>query len=116
MRVTLDELKAMSALEIQQRWARSIFPFDGARKCNHCMTSHHGLDTEFCSAEEHGQLRKQAHDFWSKAVEQAADKVFVGEIIKDNIEQFYALRLFYDSLYPQLVTESVPEPEEQVVY
>lgn len=105
MRATLEQLRAMSNYEIARRWGDGEFPFDAAAGCGHCVTSHDVYKA--CTLAEHTEFRSRAKELWRKL---EGGEGSLGDVILANIEEFYALRLFYDSLYSP--SEEAPSPTE----
>lgn len=101
MRLTLEELKAMSNEDLYQLWRDSGFPFDSVKSCHRCLTGHH-LEFEDCS--EHRAL---AHEV--TALHGEFDPY---QLVVNHLEELYALRLFYDSLYAP--AEATPTPTDAV--
>ena len=91
MRATLEQLKAMSNEELYNLWGAAEFPFEAA-SCGYCLTNH---GCGFCGS------HKDIVPF------RLADP----RIMREHLEELYALRLFYDSLYPRSV-EATPSPTE----
>lgn len=108
MRFTLEQLKAMSNYEIARRWGDGDFPFDGAAGCGHCLTSHDVYGA--CTLAEHEEFRARAKELWGKLENSRGG---LGNVILANMEEFYALRLFYDSLYPPPEVTAA-EPDSQL--
>jgi len=93
MRATLNELKAMSNEELHEWWAEAKFPFENL-PCGNCLTSHNpGYVHSSC--EEHEQVRDTMRKFPFEG----------GWNLRPYLEELYAIRLYFDSLYR-------PEPEE----
>lgn len=98
MRATLEQLKAMGSDELQAMWDRGEFPFDYA-SCGFCLTLH---GNDYCT--KHPQFTAQVRPVWERLPSYGKLHVV--------LEELYALRLFYDSLYPQ----ETPAPQtEQAV-
>jgi hypothetical protein len=103
MRYTLEQLKGMGPEKVDDLWSRQEFPFDLA-DCGKCATMHqHGR------CRRHPEFEASAHTI--PLVNQRSNSA---EAIFTNLEAIYALRLFYDSLYPQPVSESRSEAAETV--
>ena len=109
MRYTLDQLKGMSGERLYDVWKTATFPFDMAR-CGNCLTQHKS-GWAWCT--KHNGLI----DAISKLGTWTGHESFVAYLQK-NVEELYALRLFYDNLYPSgvpmlppvTVTVEAPEP------
>jgi hypothetical protein len=103
MRATLDQLKAMNPEQLSSLWQMSEFPFDMAQ-CGACLSMHKTM--QYCkntSESEHQALHRRIMEFGFP------DGKFDRHIAAKNIEELYALRLFYDSLYPP-AAEDMPSP------
>jgi hypothetical protein len=110
MRVTLEELKAMSDRDLDNHWIMGKWPFDYAAGCHKCLSMH---ARGWCSIPEHTNF--------TTSLPPKIQSNGVIEYIRAHIDELYAARLFYDSLYPQTINDVVipfyvPDPEEQVVY
>jgi hypothetical protein len=94
MKITLEELKAMSDSELHCLWASWQFPFDKLLgTCGACLTGH---SFEYRVSCGHDAFHEQI------VLEMGLNHyVAVGSDIRPWLENIYALRLFYDSLYPQ---------------
>jgi len=95
MRATLEQLKAMSNDQLMSHWFRGEFPFDGATDCGNCLTMH-GRDW---SANCHKELTAVMRPL-------RGDGESARPCVTKYLEELYALRLFYDYLYPQ---QEIPE-------
>lgn len=108
MRLTLEQLKAMSSRELRELWSESEFPFDAAKPCGQCLTGHHpGYDGQY-RCKEHVSLSEQLgrmDQSWGCG----------GEYLITHLEELYALRLFYDHLYAKEVIDAVEEKEQEKV-
>lgn len=89
----LSELKNVPAPDLFTMWMRAEFPFDAA-SCRLCVTQH---GYELC--EIHQELSKL-----SASVKNC-------EKVKDNLEQIFALRLFFADLYLTPVPQDALEEE-----
>ncbi|SRR6266478_2915417 len=85
MRLTLEQLQAMSDKELVGRWECGDFPFEGA-KCGYCLTNH------ACG------MCKEHQDLVPSRLASPQPMR-----LRENLEELYALRLFFDSLYPPAV-------------
>lgn len=96
MRHTLEQLKAMTNEELDSLWASGGFPFDESGICGTCLTQH-TYTCCLCDASEHEHLIEQVKTLLG------VDCMVRGEpqILRQHLEELYALRLFYDHLYPQ---------------
>lgn len=114
MRMTLEQLKAMDVDMLEAHWLDWQFPFDQA-KCGRCVTGHHEDYKNGCHVAGHNKMRVQVTRL-STPGETAWERFksnhfpnygqsIAKEWLKANLEEFYALRLFYDSLFLQ------PAPE-----
>lgn len=107
MRLTLEQLKAMGDEGLRKHWTDAKYPFDLLKGCSACITQH-TYTTVKCS---HHHLKIQTIailgvGFYARDDENTPT-------LRENLEQLYALRLFYDSLYPQaasVVTEEMELP------
>jgi len=93
MRLTLEELKTMSNEDLSAHWKSGQFPFDMIPTCHACLTIHW---QGWCHVEEHSQLRAAA----KQNLRRINGRTNSVEAFRANLEELYALRLFYDSLYP----------------
>lgn len=100
-RIKLEQLKAMSDAELYFHWHNREFPFEMIPSCQHCLTMHSTLS---CSA--HRDLAAAAQLAWPAELPKQYG-------LHAHIEELYALRLFYDSLYPPS-TEEAPSPSRAV--
>ena len=91
MRYTLDQLKGMSGERLYDVWKTAQYPFDIAR-CGNCLTQHIGG----WSSCVHQGLRDAVNGL-PQVIGGTHDFV---NFLQTNLEQLYALRLFYDDLYP----------------
>lgn len=96
MRLTLEELKAMSNEELHEHWAEAAFPFENMADCGNCLTSHNPGYIRSC--QEHEQVRETMRRF-----------PFEGGLnLQPYLEELYAIRLFYDHLYPPAEAPAAP--------
>jgi hypothetical protein len=127
MRYTLDQLKGMSGERLYAVWRSATFPFEMA-KCGNCLTQHGVWGCGGISAFVLGTLptkpASKEHADMQEAVRvllqgyEHDSPASMGIFLKANLEQLYALRLFYDDLYPRgvpmlppvTVTTEAPEP------
>lgn len=106
MRITLEQLKAMSDKELFQNWMGGIFPFDVTSVRCGCMTTHTLSNCE------------NKHEAFSSEVEKVLGESFyvtpetVG-ILRKHLEELYAIRLFYDHLYDKEETNAVQETKQE---
>jgi hypothetical protein len=101
MRLTLEELKGMSEKDLGQKWYVGEFPFDAMKGCGGCLASH---SIHTCSV--HGRISTPPFEPDSGAEEG------IGAFLRLHLEEYWAARLLYDSLYPQ--TEAAPSMPEAV--
>jgi|SRR5712664_4507981 len=94
MRLKLEQLKVMDDEQLAAHWDRGGFPFEGARGCGACLTGH-AIKNSLCG-EKHEALSAQVAALGD--IGPRADNM---QFVRKHLEQLYALRLFYDSLYPQ---------------
>lgn len=87
--ISLEELQGLSNQALHERWDSGGFPFDIA-KCGNCVTQHRHRP---CACQEF------------QASAQSLSVTDMGLGLRENLEQIYALRLFYRSLYA-----AAPEP------
>jgi hypothetical protein len=92
----LEELKKMSAGELHVRWFNGLFPFDKA-SCGMCATMH-GSPVRSC---DHENFRDMAAGIWRNSAKK----------LQENVEQIYALRLFYRDLYKNPVPAECDAPQ-----
>lgn len=107
MRPTLEQLKATTAEQLHNLWLQGDFPFEYA-KCGQCLTSHVGVN---CHPGITAQMNAMGHR--ANAIIPGDLKTYVVNFLKEHLEELYALRLFYDDLYPQ--SEPVGEREKEFV-
>lgn len=114
MRLTLEQLKAMSDADLGLRWKGSRFPFEMVDCCRTCLTMH---STNPCAY--HKQMNDNtAHleqTYRPMRLRPNSDAT-IGQLLRENLEELYALRLFYDSLYSPCArdAEATPESAEAV--
>jgi hypothetical protein len=96
----LSTLKKMSAQQLYDRWGDAKFPFDYLKGCHYdmemCLTLHRSnVFGEYCTAPGHKQLQAQVDrmQYHRNGIGTTS------EFLKDNLEELYALRLFYDKFY-----------------
>lgn len=109
-RLELEQLKAMDDEELYGLWEQAAFPFDTA-SCSYCLTAHAELrgDCETgCFLPEHQTLIQQV----AALAEPGRDGPSIYTLSK-HLEELYALRLFFDSLYPQTEPATPPPQPEQ---
>lgn len=108
MRLTLEQIKAMSDVELGDYWADSKFPFDQPTSCMYCLTDH---VINRAIADCHPELTQLSFAIcdWLTPM--------TGEALRPYLEQLYALRLYFDSLYPPVpaaepvvINQAVAEP------
>lgn len=108
MRVTLEQLNAMSDEDLKEHWMKGQFPFDTAKGCSKCMTMHARKteDVLTCYLPEHEALVHSAQqaNIWHNHA----------DALRKNLEQIYALRLFYDSLYAAPAEQEAEIAAQQV--
>lgn len=99
MRITLEELKAMNADQLFEYWVCGRFPFEYIFGCGGgCLTMHasRGCKTH---QEIQAETKRMGFDVADR------NRESLTPVLHAHLEELYALRLFYDSLYPQ------PAPE-----
>lgn len=102
-RHTLEQLKAMSDDQLQVHWTQQRFPFDLMTECDACLTMHWS---------ERKACHPEVSDATAAHLSRGESGVRTNSplALRKNLEQLYALRLFYDHLYPQ---PAEPQPDEQ---
>lgn len=106
-RITLEQLKAMDDETLKGWWREGHFPFDLVKKCCMCMTMH-AREVVPCDVPEHSALVDSAQraNIWHNDANS----------LRKNLEEIYALRLFYDSLFapaePTPPTAAIADAEE----
>lgn len=93
MRATLEQLKDMSDEQLHNHWLLGKFPFESLPSCRACLTGHSFDYRVSCG-----------HINFSAAVRSeigANYEVANGARLRPWLDQLYALRLFFDDLYPQ---------------
>ena len=105
-RMTLEQLKAVSSKQLFNAWMDAVFPFDMADGCRKCMTMHHPSYSGCCT--EHLALSRQIGALinFGEPFE---------ELLPRHLEEIYALRLFFDSLYKQDEPAQEAAPAEKAV-
>src|SRR5229473_3104882 len=91
MRATLKELKAMSNLQLYRHWFFGRFPFESA-KCGDCLTAHGS--GRFC--QRHPQITEAISVMKLDGITQEERRC---EVLHEHLEELYAIRLYFDSLY-----------------
>jgi hypothetical protein len=119
MRPTLEQLKAMSLHILEAHWLDWEFPFDQA-KCGRCITGHHQELNDGCHRIGHNKFRvlvsalgptgASRWERWKGNHLPNYGQTVTPKWLAANLEELYAMRLFYDSLYPQ----PAPETEQAV--
>ncbi len=118
--MTLEQLKALSHEELHEMWRSGQFPFEFA-KCGHCVTTHGTLGYiaeleaagEVSNMEQFRSIWKCGHHEFSR---QARPVINILQL-RENLEQIYALRLYFADLYQNpvpadaLEAEVTPQPE-----
>jgi hypothetical protein len=107
MRATLEQLKAMDNTELLVFWREAHFPFDRVKGCCECLLQHTYMGGIKCHPEMTGEVARLAD--WTIQGGNLTQKM------RDNLEELYALRLFYDSLYPQEVAIEAPRETNAAV-
>jgi hypothetical protein len=109
MRLSLEQLKAMSDRELRDLWRSDSFPFDSA-SCGNCLTMHaylRNVAIHACRVSSHQELTRQV-----VALAPPGADVPPMHGLREHLEELYALRLFFDSLY--LEPQPAPESEQAV--
>ena len=99
MRMTLEQLKAMSDDQLSEAWIVGKFPFDWMDKCG-CLLQHQEYKIKGC---EHVEIRR--------AMEALPSIIPCGHDIRPHLEQLYALRIFFDALYAPAEVEALAEEQ-----
>ena len=108
MRLTLEQLKALGDNDLKNAWEIGMFPFEWlGGGCQNCMTQH---TLGSCSMPQHKAFRDE--------VVKILGWLYYPEIegiqkLCDHLEELYALRIFYDHLYPQPQQLSEAKQTEQ---
>lgn len=93
MRLTLEQLRAMSNDRLGDAWQDEEWPFDTMAGCGRCLV-HHAEAWIGC----------RSHPNVTREATRLIPELIFGEervaFIRERLEEFIALRLFYDSLYP----------------
>lgn len=105
MRHTLEELKAMDDFQLRTLWNTGAFPFETMR-CGKCLTEHLTYLNARGRECEHSHVVAQVARLMSLPLFVCPNDAD----LRNNVEELYALRLFYDHLYPQTVEPQEPEP------
>lgn len=95
-RMTLEQLKKLSLIEMYNHWEGGAFPFEFVRSCaGGCLTIHasDGCDQHPVLVDSVRQL-----GFGGNEYGETEDQEF-GEILLGKIEELYALRQFHDAIY-----------------
>jgi len=103
MRATLEELKAMSDDDLHKYWAIGGFPFELAN-CGACLTQHTYTSYMPCKNLHHLQ-------FIGRIKATIGDNADIPQV-RAHLEELLALRLYFDSLYPQ---PAEPEPASELI-
>jgi len=103
MRATLEELRAMSDNHLQNAWLTGEWPFDTLTKCARCLVHH---AEAWMGCRYHPNVTREATRLIPKFIFGKERVAF----IREHLEEFIALRLFYDSLYSP--SEEVPSPTD----
>lgn len=103
MKLSLDELKAMNDKELFDQWMSARFPFESLSDCRQCLTLH-GLFG--CAMGFHPNVAAQVHALGHQTLTHR-DVSW----LRAHLEELYAMRLYFDSLYPQTVEPAEPSPE-----
>ncbi len=99
----LSELKNMSTSRLVERWSMGGFPFD-YMKCGVCLTQH--------ARGECGEV----HELLIERMRAMVCGVLVGrfpQMLQENLDELFALRLFYADCYDQPVPASALEEEKE---
>jgi hypothetical protein len=104
MRPTLEQLQAMSDASLFVHWLEGRFPFEAA-ECGRCITQHL---VSPCGG--HALYQREASaltgDFYDQDRNKSVEEK--GAFLRGHLEEFIALRLFYDPLYRQDVQQETP--------
>jgi hypothetical protein len=107
MRATLEQLKAMSDGDLLKHWLLGKFPFESLPGCRACLTGHSFDYRVSCDHQDFGVAVRSEIG--------ANHEVMNGAQLRPWLDEMYALRLFYDHLYPSGVTvEGPPNPSRAV--
>ena len=104
--MTLEQLKALSDKELYYHWLHSQFPFEKMR-CGSCLTQHvlegniYGRQKRKC---QHEILSDQIRALWMASYTTM-------DVLRHELEQLFALRLFYRDEYEQPVPADALEAE-----
>ena len=92
MRHTLEQLKAMTDKELWGLWTAAQFPFENNPICGNCLTAHHSRYSQ------HDCIH---HPVLTERITAINPEFFSPwEIVRhENIEELYALRMFYADSY-----------------
>ncbi len=94
----LSKLKKLSDDELWRQWVDERFPFDYLKDCNTggggrlCLTMHRTASLgRNCTNPTHFHLRRQLDNF--------GEMEGMPQFLRKNLEELFALRLFYANLY-----------------
>lgn len=113
MRTTLEQLKSMDNQELFSHWRRAEFPFDKALGCGLCLTQHRNNFLRCYEPNHHGLIEHlKSLNFVDRSSPtcKGVENVYSETILRPNLEELYALRLYYDANY---APEVEPEQEAQ---
>jgi hypothetical protein len=102
-------LDKMSNMELTKCWQEGCFPFEFAN-CGHCMTQH---ALSGCGYPSHLHFLKRCAEVSRGFYNCDSGPEETGAFLRAHLEEFIALRLFYDSLYAP--TEDAPSSTEAAV-
>src|SRR5260221_11174407 len=102
MRLELEQLKAMDDDDLRMHWSRGFFPFESMNTCSKCLTEHAEFKGDKNYSCDHDAMAEEILRLSRNFVHRPS-----GAELREHLEQLYALRLFYDSFYPQ----ETPTPE-----
>lgn len=97
----LQELKKLSDRQLYEMWKSATFPFDAA-KCCICVTGH---GAGHCKAGHIG-FEINAKPIYVNLLQTTLD---IG--LRHNLDEIYALRLFYRDLYEKSVPAECDDPK-----
>ena len=113
--MTLEQLKALSDEELYYHWLHSQFPFEKMR-CGSCLTQH-VLQERYSTFQLEGniygrQKRKCQHEILSDQIRALWMASYTTmDVLRHELEQLFALRLFYRDEYEQPVPADALEAE-----
>lgn len=100
--MTLEQLKALSDMELREHWKRGRFPFDTMSGCGSCLTMHRLYS--YCHQSSHVRFVAEVRSLYTEPISVMHD-------LKPNLEEIFALRLYFADLYQNPVPADALEAE-----